>query len=55
MPQGQQDTAFLNLLIGIFIQSSLILGGLGLVSGIVLTAIALRRRLPRRPRDIPTR
>lgn len=53
-PQGPQDAAFLNLLIGIFVQSSIILGGLGLISGIVLTAIALRRR-PRRPRDIPSR
>lgn len=42
------------LLAGIFVQSSVILGVLGLVSGIVLTALTLRRRLPRRPRDLPS-
>jgi hypothetical protein len=34
----------LRLVTGVFVQSSLILGVLGLVSGIVLTALTLRRR-----------
>jgi hypothetical protein len=44
----------LRLLAGIFVHSSIILGALGLVSGVALTALTLRRRLPRRPRDIPS-
>lgn len=54
-PQGQQDiTAIIDLLVGIFVQSSLILGGLGFVAGVLLTVITVRRRMTRRPRDIPS-